>query len=154
MIFSPESPLLDIEDLNDPSQSDVEASSDKIPNSDEIVDLNFSSELEDNRDLTMIFNNRLGNMQILNLEKLWKVRVIDRDQVVLEIFEKNARTREAQLQIELARIGLETSRIKKEFGEMKSEHQGMDSKGKGMPGWAPITRAYTERKETYYRRIR
>ncbi len=95
----------------------------------------------------MIFNNRLGNMQILNLEKLWKVRVINRDQVVLEIFEKNPRTREAQLQIELARIGLETSRIKKEFGEVKSEHQGMDSKGKGMPGWAPITRAYTERRK-------
>src|SRR5208337_4238284 len=51
------------------------------------------------------------------------------------------------LQIELARIGLETSRIKKEFGEMKSEHQGMDSKGKGMPGWAPITRGYTERRK-------
>lgn len=121
-----------------------------IPNNDDFVDLKLAEDIEDNRDLTIIFNNRLGNMQILNLEKFWKVRVLDRDAIVLEIFEKNARSRESILEVELAKIGLQTSRIKKEFGRMKQEHQGVAfgmGAGKGMAGWVPVQRAFTTRRK-------
>lgn len=133
--------------FNDDLADAADIVNESLPVEDDFLDLQLPEEMNDNRDLTVIFDNRLGNMQILNLEKFWKVRVLDRDAIVLEIFEKNARSRESLLQVELARIGLQTSRIKKEFGGMKQEHQGLGFAGKGMAGWVPIQRAYTTRRK-------
>ncbi len=50
----------------------------------------------------VLVDNLLGPKQIQNLEKILECEVLDRTQVILEIFAKNARTREAKLQIYLA----------------------------------------------------
>lgn len=146
-LFDLEPPLLTDPKMTD-SQIEGDADSETPDLEDELekseqVDLFLPDLIKDNRDLTMIFNNRLGNMQILNLQKIWNVKVLDRDGLILEIFEKNARTREAQLQIELARMALETSKAKKEFGRKVSERQGRYFAGKGMVGYAPIIRHFT-----------
>jgi GTP-binding protein HflX len=75
------------------------------------------------------------------------VKVIDRDEVVLEIFDINARTKESRLQIELARLALQSNLIRKEIGQHLDEKQGRDFMGKGMPGWAPVARAFTSRRK-------
>ena len=52
----------------------------------------------------VIFNDSLSPSQIRNLQKLLKVPVTDRTRLILEIFETRARTREAKLQVELAKL--------------------------------------------------
>ncbi len=51
----------------------------------------------------IIFDDPLGPSQQRNLEHLCKRKVIDRQEVILDIFAERARTREAVLQVELAR---------------------------------------------------
>ena len=52
----------------------------------------------------VIFNDTLSPSQIRNLQKLLKLPVMDRTALILEIFERRARTREAKLQVELAKL--------------------------------------------------
>ncbi len=52
----------------------------------------------------VIFNDTLSPSQIRNLQKLLNLPVMDRTALILEIFERRARTREARLQVELAKI--------------------------------------------------
>jgi len=52
----------------------------------------------------VIFNDSLSPSQIRNLQKVLKVPVTDRTRLILEIFETRARTREAKLQVELAKL--------------------------------------------------
>ncbi len=55
----------------------------------------------------IIFGEELKVTQIYNLAKITGLEVIDRFQLILEIFHKRASTREAKLQIELARLRYE-----------------------------------------------
>ena len=52
----------------------------------------------------VIFNDTLSPSQIRNLQKALKLPVMDRTALILEIFERRARTREAKLQVELAKL--------------------------------------------------
>ena len=51
-----------------------------------------------------IFDHELSPSQQRNLERELDVRVIDRTQLILDIFARHARTREGQLQVELAQL--------------------------------------------------
>jgi len=69
----------------------------------------------------LIFDTELTAAQIRNIEDIVGVRVIDRTTLILDIFSKHARTKEAKLQVELAQLeyrlprlvgmGLEYSRL-------------------------------------------
>lgn len=52
----------------------------------------------------VIFNDTLSPSQIRDLQKLLGLPVMDRTALILEIFERRARTREARLQVELAKL--------------------------------------------------
>ncbi|BAI62731.1 GTP-binding protein [Methanocella paludicola SANAE] len=52
----------------------------------------------------VVFDEKLNAVQIYNLSKLCRVEVIDRFNLILEIFASRARTREAKLQVELASL--------------------------------------------------
>ncbi len=52
----------------------------------------------------LVFDEDLSPAQGRNLEKELKVRVIDRSELILDIFARRARTREAMLQVELAQL--------------------------------------------------
>ena len=80
-------------------------------NKEDNIEFDFPETVNKRKDITIIFNNRLGNMHRLNLTKIWGVDVVDRDELVLEIFERHAQTHESKLQIELARLNLETNII-------------------------------------------
>ena len=116
-------------------------------NKEDDIEFDFPEKVHKRKDITIIFNNRLGNMHRLNLTKIWDVNVVDRDELVLEIFERHAQTHESKLQIELARLNLETNIIKKELGQHLEEKQGRDFKGKGRKGWEPKMMAYRGRKK-------
>src|SRR5262249_22847219 len=52
----------------------------------------------------VIFDNDLSPGQIRNLEKATQVKVLDRSELILDIFATRARTSEARLQVELAQL--------------------------------------------------
>ena len=60
---------------------------------------------------TVIFDNALSAIQSYNLAKALGVRIMDRTEIILEIFARRARSSEAQVQVELARLQFQLSRI-------------------------------------------
>ena len=60
---------------------------------------------------TVIFDNDLSAIQSYNLAKALGVRIMDRTEIILEIFARRARSSEAQVQVELARLQFQLSRI-------------------------------------------
>ena len=59
----------------------------------------------------LIINDELTPTQIRNLEKMTKLRVLDRTELILEIFSNRAKTRQAKLQVRLARLQYEFPRL-------------------------------------------
>ncbi|WEV71652.1 GTPase HflX [Lactobacillus sp. ESL0785] len=59
----------------------------------------------------LIINDELSPVQIRNLEKLTKLRVIDRTELILEIFASRARSKQAKLQVQLAQLQYELPRL-------------------------------------------
>jgi GTPase len=63
-------------------------------------------------DLVVVADDELGAGQVRQLETALDVTVLDRTNVILHVFELGARTREAKLEIELARLHYELPRIR------------------------------------------
>jgi GTP-binding protein HflX len=63
--------------------------------------------IEVNEPEFVLFSPRLTSGQVFRLMELWEVEVRDRTQVILEIFDKHAKTPQARLQIEQARLRYE-----------------------------------------------
>ncbi len=71
----------------------------------------------------IIFDNQIKPVQAFNLAKLTGVEVVDRFQLILEIFARNASTSEAKLEIELARLQYELPRAKDKVRLARLEEQ-------------------------------
>ncbi len=59
----------------------------------------------------IIFDSNLSPVQQRNIEEVTETRVIDRTQLILDIFAKHARSREGQLQVELAQLNYMLPRL-------------------------------------------
>ena len=71
----------------------------------------------------VVINSRLKTTQLYNLAKIVKVKVFDREELILEIFSRRASTAEAKLQVELARLRYELPRSKEKIRLAKSSEQ-------------------------------
>ena len=71
----------------------------------------------------VIFNQSLSPMQLRNLNQIIERSVIDRTSLILEIFSRRARTKEAKIQVETARLQYELPRLAG-IGEMLSRQGG------------------------------
>lgn len=60
----------------------------------------------------VVFDNELTPAQIRELEKVCEARVIDRSELILDIFATRARTKEARLQVELAQLQYTAPRLR------------------------------------------
>jgi GTPase len=99
-----------------------------------------------NADL-LLFDHDLSPSQQRNIEKIVKRRVIDRTQLILDIFARHARTREGQLQVELAQLQYALPRLAGRGVEMSQLGGGIGTRGPGE------TQLETDRRKIY-RRIR
>jgi len=72
----------------------------------------------------VIFGNELKVVQMYNLAKITGVEVIDRLQLILEIFRRRATTEEANLQIELARLRYELAHAREKVRLARISWQG------------------------------
>ncbi len=69
----------------------------------------------------IIFDDQLSPSQQRNWEQLSKVCVVDRHEVILDIFGQRAQTREAVLQVELARAKYDLPRLKRRWGHLSRQ---------------------------------
>ncbi|MBC1435628.1 GTPase HflX [Listeria rocourtiae] len=81
----------------------------------------------------VIFNDELAPSQIRNLEELLEIEVMDRTRLILDIFAERAKTREAQLQVQVARLKYELPRIvgQGEGMDQQSGKGGLKNRGAG-----------------------
>ena len=79
----------------------------------------------------VIFDNELSPSQQRNLEKTLDTRVIDRTQLILDIFARRARTREGQLQVELAQLSYLLPRLMGKGVALSRQAGGIGSRGPG-----------------------
>ncbi|MDR2171530.1 MAG: GTPase HflX [Planctomycetaceae bacterium] len=90
-------------------------------------------ELVDSNDASIvIFDNDLAPSQTKNLEDELKVKVIDRTELILDIFASRAQTNEAKLAVELAQLEYSLPRLKKMWTHL--ERQGVGGVGLRGPG--------------------
>ena len=59
----------------------------------------------------VIVNGQISPIQQQNLEKKWKVKILDRTALILEIFSERAVTKEGILQVEMAALTYQRSRL-------------------------------------------
>lgn len=72
----------------------------------------------------IIFDEEISPQQQRNLEKFFKRAVIDRTELILEVFAQRAQTKEARLQIELAKIRYEMPRLKRLWTHLSRQVAG------------------------------
>ncbi len=77
----------------------------------------------------VVIDDQLTPVQQRNLEKIMKVKVIDRTGLILEIFARRARTREGKLQVELARLAYEKSRLVRTWTHLERQSGGFGRTG-------------------------
>ena len=97
-------------------------------------------------DLVLV-DHELSPSQQRNIEKEVNARVIDRTQLILDIFARHARSREGQLQVELAQLEYMLPRLTGKGIEMSQLGGGIGTRGPGE------TQLETDRRKIY-RRIR
>jgi len=79
----------------------------------------------------VLFDNDLGAAQTRNLEKHLEVKVVDRTEVILDIFATHARTHEAHLQVELAQLEYAMPRLKRMWTHLSRYKGGIGVRGPG-----------------------
>jgi GTP-binding protein HflX len=79
----------------------------------------------------VIFDRELTPTQQRNLERALDVKVLDRTQLILDIFARRARTREGQLQVELAQLNYLLPRLTGRGAAMSRLGAGIGSRGPG-----------------------
>ncbi len=79
----------------------------------------------------VIFDDELSPLQQRNLEEFLQVKVIDRAALILHIFAKRARTREGQLQVELAQHQYLFPRLAGQWSHLERLGGGIGTRGPG-----------------------
>jgi GTP-binding protein HflX len=79
----------------------------------------------------VLFDHDLSPSQLRNLEAKLPCRVIDRTQLILDIFARHARTREGQLQVELAQLEYQLPRLAGRGKSMSQLGGGIGTRGPG-----------------------
>jgi GTP-binding protein HflX len=80
---------------------------------------------------TIIFDRELTPTQLRNLERQLHCNVVDRTQLILDIFASRARTREGQLQVELAQLNYLLPRLTGRGAQMSRLGGGIGTRGPG-----------------------
>ena len=87
--------------------------------------------VEHTRADVVLFDNDLTPAQTRNLEKALSTKVIDRSELILDIFATNARTHEARLAVELAQLEYSLPRLKRMWTHLSRQTMGVGMRGPG-----------------------
>jgi GTP-binding protein HflX len=87
--------------------------------------------VQSQRVTSVIFNDELSPAQGRNLENLLSRKVLDRTQLILDIFAQRARSREGRLQIELAQLQYLLPRLTRMWHHLSRQTGGIGTRGPG-----------------------
>jgi GTP-binding protein HflX len=79
----------------------------------------------------VIFDNDLSPAQTRNLEKALGIKVLDRTELILDIFASRAQTHEARLAVELAQLEYSMPRLKRMWTHLSRQKKGVGLRGPG-----------------------
>ncbi len=113
------------DDPKDPDSSEVDAreQADDDPAS--------PDETPEQRAEVVLVDHELTPSQVRNLEKATGAEVFDRAMVILSIFQRHARTREARTQVEIARLSYLAPRLREAHAGQDRQRGGIGGKGAG-----------------------
>ena len=73
----------------------------------------------------VLIDGAVSPVQQRNLEKAWKVKILDRTGLILEIFSDRARTREGVLQVEMAALSYQRTRLVRAWTHLERQRGGL-----------------------------
>jgi len=79
----------------------------------------------------VIFDDDLSPAQARNVENRLKVNVIDRTELILDIFARRARTRQARIQVEIAQLTYALPRLRRLWDHLSRQAGGIGTRGPG-----------------------
>lgn len=79
----------------------------------------------------IVVDNDLSPAQVRNLEKAWQRRVVDRSEVILDIFARRAQTRQARLSVELAQVEYLMPRLRRMWTHLERMEGAVGTRGPG-----------------------
>jgi len=79
----------------------------------------------------VIFENELAYTQLRNLEQKIKCKIIDKSNLILDIFASNARSSQSKLQVELAQLEYTLPRLTRAWTHLSKQFGGIGTKGPG-----------------------
>ena len=80
---------------------------------------------------TLIFNNNLSPSQSRNISDVSGCNVVDRTELILDIFANHARTKQAKLQVELAQLEYAYTKLKRKWKHLSRIQGGIGFRGPG-----------------------
>lgn len=90
------------------------------------------SQLVDEEDANVIiFDDELHPAQVRNLEKQTSTKVVDRTELILDIFATRAQTEQAKLQVELAQLEYLRPRLRRMWTHLETQGGGIGTRGPG-----------------------
>jgi GTP-binding protein HflX len=93
--------------------------------------LELKQRVQDEKVDLVIFDHELTPTQLRNLERILEVKILDRSQLILDIFASRARTSEGQLQVELAQLTYLLPRLSGRGVQMSRLGGGIGTRGPG-----------------------
>ena len=85
----------------------------------------LAERLKANKVELVLVDGPLTPVQQRNLEKAWKVKILDRTGLILEIFADRAATREGVLQVELAALSYQRTRLVRSWTHLERQRGGL-----------------------------
>lgn len=79
----------------------------------------------------LIFDDDLSPAQVRNLERLSDKKILDRSGLILDIFARRAKTREARTQVELAQLNYLLPRLTRQWTHLSRQVGGIGTRGPG-----------------------
>ena len=78
-----------------------------------------------------VFDDELGSSQIRNLEKVLEIKILDRTNLILDIFAQRAQTAHAKVQVELAQYQYLLPRLTRMWTHLERQRGGIGMRGPG-----------------------
>ena len=79
----------------------------------------------------VVFDDELGSSQLRNIEKVLECKILDRTNLILDIFAKRARTAHAKVQVELAQYQYLLPRLTRMWTHLERQKGGIGLRGPG-----------------------
>lgn len=87
--------------------------------------------VESNKISLVIFENELSYTHLRNLEQEIKCKILDKSNLILDIFARNAKTAQSKLQVELAQLEYSLPRLTRQWTHLSKQYGGIGTKGPG-----------------------